>query len=81
MRREPLSQRKAALAKLLRKAKPGIRYSEHLTGDGSRHFEHACKLGLEGIVSKRLSSPYRSRQGEMLAQGEEPEGARDAAHC
>ena len=53
-------ERKAALAKLLRKAKPGIRYSEHLTGDGRNIFEHACKLGLEGIVSKRINAPYRS---------------------
>ena len=44
----------------LRKAKPGIRLSEHLTGPGHTIFEHACKLGLEGIVSKRLSSSYRS---------------------
>ena len=44
MRRQPLADRKAALAKLLRKAKPGIRYSEHMTGDGRTIFEHACKL-------------------------------------
>ena len=50
VRSEPLEQRKAALAKLLRKAKPGIRLSEHLTGPGHTIFEHACKLGLEGIV-------------------------------
>ena len=59
MRGQPLSERKAALAKLLRKAKPGIRYSEHLTGEGRNIFEHACKLGLEGIVSKRITAPYR----------------------
>ena len=57
MRRQPLADRKAALAKLLRKAKPGIRYSEHMTGDGRNIFEHACKLGLEGIVSKRINAP------------------------
>jgi ATP-dependent DNA ligase len=28
--------------------------------DGALVFLHACKLGLEGIVSKRLSAPYRS---------------------
>ena len=55
-RRLPLSERKAALGKLLRKAKPGIRYSEHLSGDGRIVFDQACKLGLEGIVSKRLNS-------------------------
>ena len=56
----PLSERKAALAHLLRKAKPGIRYTEHLVGDGRIIFERACMMGLEGIVSKRLNSPYRS---------------------
>ena len=40
------SERKAALGKLLRKAKPGIRYSEHLSGDGRIVFDQACRLGL-----------------------------------
>ena len=34
--------------------------SERLTGDGRTIFEHACKLGLEGIVFKRINAPYRS---------------------
>ena len=42
MRSQPLADRKAALGKLLRKAKPGIRYSEHLTGDGAEIFAHAA---------------------------------------
>jgi ATP-dependent DNA ligase len=29
-------------------------------GDGPTVFAHACKMGLEGIVSKRKDSPYRS---------------------
>ena len=33
---------------------------EHLTGDGTMIFEHACRLGLEGIVSKHGDHPYRS---------------------
>ena len=37
-----------------------IRYTEHLDGDGATVLEHACKLGLEGIVSKRADAPYRS---------------------
>ena len=65
MRSQPLGDRKAALAKLLRRAKPGIRYSEHLTGDGAEIFEHACKLGLEGIVSKRINASYRSGKVDM----------------
>jgi bifunctional non-homologous end joining protein LigD len=32
----------------------------HIEGDGPIIFEHACKMGLEGIVSKRRDLPYRS---------------------
>jgi ATP-dependent DNA ligase len=39
---------------------PGIRFNEHTEGDGPTVFAHACKLGLEGIVSKRKDSTYRS---------------------
>jgi bifunctional non-homologous end joining protein LigD len=42
------------------KASPGVRFNEHIEGDGPTVFAHACKLGLEGIVSKRKDSPYRS---------------------
>ena len=38
----------------------GIEYVEHLEGDGEVIFQHACKLGLEGIISKRIDLPYRS---------------------
>ena len=41
------------------KASPGIRFNEHIEGDGPTVFAH-CKLGLEGIVSKRKDSIYRS---------------------
>ena len=60
LRSEPIERRKAALAKLLRRAKPGLKLSEHLIGPGDVVFQHACKLGCEGIVSKRLGSRYRS---------------------
>jgi bifunctional non-homologous end joining protein LigD len=42
------------------KASPGIRFNGHMQGDGSTIFAHACKMGLEGIVSKRKDSLYRS---------------------
>jgi bifunctional non-homologous end joining protein LigD len=58
--RDPLEGRKATLEIILTKAGLGIRYNEHMTGDGETVFRHACKLGLEGIVSKRKDSPYRS---------------------
>jgi bifunctional non-homologous end joining protein LigD len=40
--------------------RPGIVLNEHYDGNGEIVFEYACKLGCEGIVSKRLGSPYRS---------------------
>jgi bifunctional non-homologous end joining protein LigD len=43
---------------MLAKARPGIRFNEHI--EGPTVFAHACKMGLEGIVSKRKDSPYRS---------------------
>jgi|SRR5262245_10831003 len=60
LRREPLDVRKATLRSLLIKAGPGMRWNEHIEGDGETIFRHACKLRLEGIVSKRKDSPYRS---------------------
>jgi bifunctional non-homologous end joining protein LigD len=59
LRLEPLEVRKATLASVLTKARPGLRL--HLKHeDREVVFRHACKLGLEGIVSKRKGSPYRS---------------------
>jgi len=60
MRRDPLEVRKATLASIVAKAGPGIRFNEHIEGDGPTVFAHACKMGLEGIVSKRKDSSYRS---------------------
>jgi bifunctional non-homologous end joining protein LigD len=60
LRRDPLQVRKATLASIVAKTSPGIRFNEHLEGDGPTVFAHACKLGLEGIVSKRKDSHYRS---------------------
>ena len=54
LRRDPLAVRKATLASVLARAAPGLRFNEHLDeADGPLVFAHACKLGLEGIVSKR----------------------------
>lgn len=60
IRREPLSERKKRLAKLLAKSPDAIQLVEHLNGEvGPAMFEHACKLGAEGIVSKRIDRAYR----------------------
>ena len=52
--------RKRQLATLLRHARCGLQLNEHIAEPGDVVFRHACKLGLEGIVSKRLGSRYRS---------------------
>src|SRR5829696_5431682 len=55
----PLEERRARLKKVLEGA-GALCFSEHLEGDGQAIFRHACALGLEGIVSKRRDSRYRS---------------------
>ena len=71
LRREPIEDRKAELAKLLRRAKPGLQLNEHISEPGDIVFRHACKLGLEGIVSKRVGSPVRplARLAQMQEAG------------
>jgi bifunctional non-homologous end joining protein LigD len=58
MRPLPLEARRAGLARLLRNVKHGIHLSDHV--EGPIVVRHACTLGVEGIVSKRKGSPYRS---------------------
>jgi bifunctional non-homologous end joining protein LigD len=87
-----LEDRKAALARLLASANDKaavLRYSDHVVGSGAEFLAQACRLGLEGIVSKRRDAPYRGTRGtdwlkiKCLAQQEiviggytEPEGSR-----
>ena len=56
----PLEARRSGLARLLRQVKSGVHLSDHIEADGAIVFRHACQLGVEGIVSKRKGSPYRS---------------------
>jgi len=60
LRRQPLIERKKALKWVLRKSRGGIQYVEHTEGDGGEMFAAICRLGLEGIVPKRLTSVYKS---------------------
>jgi bifunctional non-homologous end joining protein LigD len=60
LRGRPLEHRKGTLADLLRGVRDGIAFNRHYEGDGAIIFKYACTLGCEGIVSKRLGSPYRS---------------------
>ena len=87
----PLETRKAALRDLVGGTANGavIRYSDHVVGAGEQFFREACRLALEGVVSKRRDAPYtsgRSRawlkvkctQGQELVIGgfTDPEGRR-----
>jgi bifunctional non-homologous end joining protein LigD len=60
LRRTPLLERKQALKRLLQGAPPNLIYVDFLEADGTRVFDQACRMGLEGIVAKRVDSPYRS---------------------
>jgi bifunctional non-homologous end joining protein LigD len=60
LRRSSIEYRKRKLAKLVRRPELGIVLNEHYEGDGEIIFKHACKLGCEGNVSKRIGSLYCS---------------------
>jgi len=60
LRERPFLDRKAALARLLRNSEAGILLNEHVAEDGPMVFAHACRLGAEGIVSKKIDGAYRS---------------------
>ena len=60
LRSLPAIERKAILWEVVKPAKGIIQYSEHVEGNGAEFFAAADKMGLEGMVSKRRGSPYRS---------------------
>jgi bifunctional non-homologous end joining protein LigD len=62
VRKEPLTRRKEMLHELLKSPPHVIRYSGDVVGHGAEVFAKACRMGLEGIVSKRADSPYASRR-------------------
>ncbi len=88
----PLLERKALLSRLLRDVRGIVRYAPHVEASGAAVFREACRLGLEGIVSKRADQPYRpgrnaswvktkcvKRQELVVGGFTDPEGAaRDA---
>src|SRR4051812_21947360 len=77
VRPEPLEVRKKRLARLLSRSnkimRDGIQLSEALTGDGGAIFRHACGLGLEGIVSKRVGSRYVSGRTKAWLKTKNPD--------
>jgi bifunctional non-homologous end joining protein LigD len=64
LRPSPLSERKARLKASLGNAPANIRYVDHFVTAGDAVLQSACRMDLEGIVSKRLDAPYQSGRGE-----------------
>jgi bifunctional non-homologous end joining protein LigD len=64
LRHLPLRKRKARLAAAVKTAGKRIRYIEHFETAGDAVLRSACRMELEGIVSKRLDAPYRSGRGD-----------------
>jgi ATP-dependent DNA ligase len=52
--------------------RPGIVLNEHYDGEGDIVYKYACKLGCEGIVSKRIGSPYRSGRSPLWVKVKNP---------
>ena len=70
----PLIERKRRLGRLIGKTKNrrAIQYGEHLKGNGASVLDYACRLGLEGIVSKRVDAPYRSGPSKTWLKSKNP---------
>ena len=66
LRELPLADRKARLKEVLEAAPPSprLRYVDHFQAAGDAVLKSACRMDLEGIVSKRLDAPYRSGRGD-----------------
>ena len=70
--REPIETRKSTLKSLLRGKHAGIAFNAHFVADGAIVYQQACALGCEGIVSKRLGSPYRSGRADCWLKVKNP---------
>ena len=63
LRALPLTERKARLEALLKTAGT-LRYVAHFASGGDAVLQSACRMNLEGIVSKRADAPYRGGRGD-----------------
>jgi bifunctional non-homologous end joining protein LigD len=71
VRQRPLEERRDKLARLIAGV-DGLLFSEAIEGEGAVVFAHACKLGLEGTVSKRAGSRYRSGASRSWLKSKNP---------
>ncbi len=62
LRRLPLIRRKNNLKELMENAPSNLHFSRHVINRGEESLSAACKLGLEGIVGKKVNSPYLGRR-------------------
>jgi bifunctional non-homologous end joining protein LigD len=77
LRQRPLEKRREALGRLVAKRRTdGILFSEALAEEGAVVFAKACELGLEGIVSKRAGSLYRSGRSRNWLKTKNPDFVR-----
>jgi bifunctional non-homologous end joining protein LigD len=72
LRQKPLEHRKGTLVNLLEDASDGVTFNKHFSGDGTIVFKQACALGCEGIVSKRLGTPYRAGRVDYWLKTKNP---------
>ena len=72
MRRQQKRSSAGGRAKVGRAKRRSIQFVEHLTGDGPTVFDHACRMGLEGIVSKRVDASYRSGPSRVWLKSKNP---------
>jgi ATP-dependent DNA ligase len=72
LRRLPIEVRKQTLVQLLHGPYPGLALNEHYVGNGEIVYQQACKLGCEGIVSKRLGSLYRFGRSKQWLKVKNP---------
>jgi bifunctional non-homologous end joining protein LigD len=77
LRQRPLEKRREALARLIAKRRgDGILFSEALAEEGAVVFAKACEMGLEGIVSKRHGSFYKSGRSRNWLNTKNPDFVR-----
>jgi bifunctional non-homologous end joining protein LigD len=65
LRGEPIERRKETLTRLLGQDRAGLLISQQIDAPAAAALKHICQLGLEGIVSKRLGSRYKSGRSTL----------------
>jgi ATP-dependent DNA ligase len=72
---EPCLPSPSAKPPAVAKASVGLQLNDHIVEPGDVVFRHACQLGLEGIVSKRIGSPYSSGRSRHWVKSKNREHA------